>query len=187
MRLVRAHHIGEALVCPHCATEVSDRVTMRPGRNGPRVRERPMYRDHFLPDLTKRFLGRLIDGLVVSPITFLVVFVFHDNRFGILLGALTLIIYEGSCVALWGQTIGKRVAGTRVISYRSDSLVPSPAQAFTRAAVFASPSLFILLSLPSGAILDQLAFAAIWISILRQRNRRGLTDLVAGTIVVEDL
>lgn len=89
-------------------------------------------------------------------------------------------------MALWGQTIGKRVAGTRVISYRSAPLVPSPAQAFTRAAVFASPSLFILLSLPSGAILDQLAFAAIWISILGQRNRRGFTDLVAGTIVVDN-
>jgi uncharacterized RDD family membrane protein YckC len=176
---------GDELVCPLCGTEVSDRVSVVPGRHGPRVRERQMYRDYLLPDLTTRFLGRLIDSLVGVPYAVLDLFVFHDSRIGILLGALFLIAYEGTSVAIWGQTVGKRVMGTRVISYRSATLAPSPAQAFTRAAVFASPAVFILVAGTGGSILEQVALAVVGLSILASRDRRGVTDRLAGTIVVD--
>jgi len=177
---------GEALVCPHCATEVSNRATVLPGRNGPRVRERRAYRDHLIPDLTTRFLGRLIDTAVGIPVTLVVFFVLHDSGIGVALGVLAVLTYETSCIAVWGQTVGKRVEGTRVIGYRSGALIPTAAQAFLRAAVWVSPSLLLLVPRPAGPTVSELAGTAIWISILASRNHRGLTDLVAGTIVVDN-
>jgi uncharacterized RDD family membrane protein YckC len=177
---------AESLVCPHCATEVSNRATVLPGRHGPRVRERPIYGNHLIPDLTTRFLGRLIDGIVAIPVVLIVAFVLHDNGIAVALAVLAVLTYETSCIAIWGQTIGKRVEGTRVIGYRSGALTPAPAQAFVRAAVWEAPSLLLLAPRPSGPILEELAFAAICISILASRTHRGLTDLAAGTIVVDN-
>jgi len=115
-----------------------------------------------------------------------VIFVFHNRRSAILLASPVPFCYEGLCLTRWGRTLGKRAVGTRVVPFRSARPLPSPVQAFVRAAVNASPvAVLFLVRRPSVWTID-LVSAAIWVPILVQRQRRSLPDLLAGTIVVKD-
>jgi uncharacterized RDD family membrane protein YckC len=92
---------------------------------------------------------------------------------------------DGLCVSIWGQTLGKRAARTRVVPVRPGALRPSLAPAFVRAAMLALSSLLFLLPRPAGGTLFHVGWAFIVFPMLRQRQRRGSPDLLAGTIVVD--
>ena len=161
-------------------------MTVRLRRRGPEVSERLTFEDHPLPDLGSRWWGRFVDGIVIGlPLSLIVLTALHGLVARLLLVVPALLIYEGVCVSIWGQTAGKRIARTRVVPVRFGNPRPGPAQAFFRTAVVGVPSLLLVLPRPAGILFYDLAFAVIWLPILRQRQRRGLPDLLAGTIVVD--
>ena len=103
--------------------------------------------------------------------------------------ALAWVLYE--TVSTWsgGQTVGKRVAGIVTVQ-ASDGSSPSFASAAARAllpvvigagAALAAWKLEIVQPLRAGAAL----WAAVYLSALTNRRRRGLHDMLAGTVVVQ--
>lgn len=103
--------------------------------------------------------------------------------------ALAWVLYE--TVSTWsgGQTVGKRAAG--IVTVRaSDGSSPSFASSSVRAlvpavigagAAFAAWKLEMLQPLRAGAAL----WVAVYLSALTNRSRRGLHDMLAGTLVVQ--
>ena len=101
--------------------------------------------------------------------------------------------YEISMIAFRGQTIGKAVAGARVVR-ADDGMVPGAMRATLRWLVVAAPRLPVVLALTLGG--EALASAALWLvwvpwtimyaSLLWGRDHRGWHDKAAGTIVVRE-
>jgi uncharacterized RDD family membrane protein YckC len=93
----------------------------------------------------------------------------------LLIVAILPFAYEALQLALWGQTLGKRILGLRVLS---ESGVPmAPAQAVGRAAV---NNVLYLLGCGVGTLMAYLW--AIWDQPLHQ----ALHDRLVGTVVVDD-
>jgi uncharacterized RDD family membrane protein YckC len=150
------------------------------------LRENPTFENHPLPDLGLRWWGRFVDGVVIGlPLSLIARIAIHDPVARVPSVIVALLIYDGLCVSIWGQTLGKRVARTRVVPVRPGALRPSVAQAFVRAAMLALPSLLFLLPRPAGGIFFLVGWAFIVFPMLRQRQRRGSPDLLARTIVVD--
>jgi uncharacterized RDD family membrane protein YckC len=83
--------------------------------------------------------------------------------------------YEALQLALWGQTLGKRILGLRVLTETGEPL--PPARAVARAAV---NNVVYLFGCGVGTLLAYLW--AIWDQPLHQ----ALHDRLAGTVVVDD-
>ena len=112
---------------------------------------------------SRRVLARLIDALVAgAPVVFMALGV--GRGLSIFLVSSTLA-YFFLCEALWGQTIGKRVMGLRVLMRDG-----SPAGAN---AVSARTLLRLIEDNPIGLV----------VMVLSGRRRQRLGDLLAGTIV----
>ncbi|MXY03773.1 MAG: RDD family protein [Acidimicrobiales bacterium] len=103
--------------------------------------------------------------------------------------ALAWVFYE--TVSTWsgGQTLGKRAAGIATVR-ASDGSSPSFASSAARAllpvvtgagAALAAWKLEMLQPLRAGAAL----WVAVYLSALTNRSRRGLHDMLAGTVVVQ--
>jgi uncharacterized RDD family membrane protein YckC len=89
-------------------------------------------------------------------------------------------IYEIGAVFNYGQTIGKRIVGTRVVNVGSMPL--QPWQAVARFAVYGVPSfILVALGLRLGA---QVWTLIVILPILRPPRHRGVHDFAARTIVV---
>jgi uncharacterized RDD family membrane protein YckC len=140
-----------------------------------------------VPRFGARLWGRTLDSLVVSlPIGLLVRFTLGHGVRGTLVALLTSLTYETVCVTVWGQTLGKHAAGTRVVAWPTGK-PPTASRALRRALVTTTPTLILLF--PGSAILrsfviDAIALA-IYLPLLRSGERRGLHDQFGGTIVVE--
>jgi uncharacterized RDD family membrane protein YckC len=93
----------------------------------------------------------------------------------ILVVAVLPFAYESLQLALWGQTLGKRILGLRVLT-ESGKVMP-PAQAVGRAAV---NNVVYLFGCGVGTVMAYLW--AIWDEPLHQ----ALHDRLAGTVVVDD-
>jgi uncharacterized RDD family membrane protein YckC len=94
----------------------------------------------------------------------------------VIVGAVIGHAYALVATALWGQTLGKRVLGIRVV--RSDTFdLPG----WNRAAI-RTLGLVPLGMLPYGGVLTTVGEG----SFLFTRTRQGLHDVFAGTIVVDD-
>ena len=96
--------------------------------------------------------------------------------------------YEIVSVALWGRTIGKLVAGTRVVALESGA-IPGWSRAILRWAVpwIAGLGPFI----PEDGLAAGLVAAAagvltifVYVGLLKEPLRQGVHDKVAGTVVV---
>ena len=112
---------------------------------------------------SKRVLARLIDGLIAGAPA--IVFALGAGRsLSIFLISLTLT-YFFLCEALWGQTLGKRLLGLRVLMRDG-----RPA---TASAVSARTVLRLIDDGPLG----------LGVMILSGRRRQRLGDLLGGTIV----
>jgi uncharacterized RDD family membrane protein YckC len=102
-----------------------------------------------------------------------------------LLNGLLAFVYQVVCVGRWGQTVGKRVAGIKVVVLQGQGIWLA---AVLRAGV--TGALFGLDLLPAGGVKTALLFAgvvwtlAIYLPILFREDHRGTHDLVAGTMVV---
>ena len=112
---------------------------------------------------SRRVLARLIDALVVGAPA-IVVALGIGRGLSIFLVSL-MLAYFFLCEALWGQTIGKRVMGLRVLMRDG-----RPA---TASAVSARTVLRLIEDGPIGLV----------IIVLSGRRRQRLGDLLGGTIV----
>jgi uncharacterized RDD family membrane protein YckC len=93
----------------------------------------------------------------------------------ILVVAVLPFAYEAVQLALWGQTLGKRILGLRVLAESGEPM--QPAQAVGRAAV---NNVLYIFGCGVGTVMAYLW--AIWDEPLHQ----ALHDRLAGTVVVDD-
>ncbi len=99
-------------------------------------------------------------------------------------------VYLTAPVALWGRTLGKVVARTRVVRAR-DGKRPTLGQAFERTALLVTPTILTLVSLPYVhpyarlyIFLMTTVAAGIYTSALTREDLAGWHDVYAKTVVV---
>ncbi len=164
--------------------------------------------DHY-QNFWRRFWASVIDGLVLTPVTLLDGYVRWSAKGGFAVVACGIVAYSGYYVysvlmhARWGQTLGKMVTAVKVMDV-SERRLPTLRQAFMRNLGYIVLSMGTLgyltylvavgryaeggetLGLP-GEILTWAAFGWLvleFVSMLTNRKRRAVHDLMAGTVVV---
>jgi len=168
---------GEALRCPECGADP------RSGQSD--FGDPDIHRLRVCQGVRLRAAALLIDAtllfaafLAVAPLGFLLLIAFGLLDNGLhrpsslplwLAFATGSFLYLWLAEGIWGQTVGKRLLGLRVLT--SDGSRPSLARCFLRN---------LLLPVEFLPALFLLGTAAIYLSPKRQR----LGDLVAGTVVV---
>jgi uncharacterized RDD family membrane protein YckC len=150
-----------------------------------------------LGPVSRRAVARVIDAGLLGIVGFALILPFmiaavgldepgsHGNDGGVWSGpavfgwvlviAILPFAYEAVQLALWGQTLGKRIMSLRVISESGEPMLP--VQAVGRAAV---NNVLYLLGCGVGTVMAYLW--AIWDEPLHQ----ALHDRLAGTVVVDD-
>ena len=131
------------------------------------------------PTFGQRLGGRFLDGAIL----FLASLALRLALNGVALQTMVFTIaalYEIVAIATFGQTVGKRVAGTRVVSAVSGHLEPT--QAVVRFLTYGG-GVFALTALGLPLLGELLAIVVV-APILRPPLHRGLHDLAAQTIVV---
>lgn len=127
-----------------------------------------------------RIIAKLLDGVALPVVIFALAGLFGGDR-GLESSWLLLLPVAGANeiigTAVWGQTVGKRLLGLRVV--RADTYgTPGWRRALLR--VFGLTPLGLL---PYGGVAGEAADDA---SFLFSKSRRALHDVISGTIVVED-
>ena len=168
---------AEAPRCPECCADPRD------GRSSFRENDRDCVR--VCEGVGVRLLALAVDGLILSGVFLLIALaVFQtllmQGRFAVkgeepfpwylwLAFSLATFVYFWVCEARWGQTLGKRLFGLRVV--RTDGSRLGYRAAFVRTALRAVDFLPV-------------AYAAGAVTISATRRRQRLGDLAAGTVVV---
>jgi uncharacterized RDD family membrane protein YckC len=129
--------------------------------------------------LSRRFLARFIDGIIIGLPLYALVPGLRDASGAISVGVLFIIflvgaVYEIFQIGLWGQTIGKRLFGIKVVRL-TDGEVPGLGAAAIR---YLLPQ--ALLNIPVLNLLVIVVYLRAAFDPLRQ----GFHDRAAGTIVV---
>jgi len=138
----------------------------------------------------KRLGGSLLDGLITMAIILPVmvisgVFAQITQKHGMSIGQQVLffcfamvvsLLVNGYFLAKHGQTVGKKLVGTRIVSNESGQLLTLEKVFGLR---FVLPSLITQIPIVGGifAVLDSL--------FIFQKNKRCIHDLIAGTKVVK--
>jgi uncharacterized RDD family membrane protein YckC len=136
--------------------------------------------DTFLaPTFGQRLGGRVLDGLLFVPVFALLAVVLHGTSYWIV-GCALVIAYEITAVLVSGQTFGKRIVGTRVVSVTPEAL--RPWQPAVRVLTYWIP-VFVMLALGLRFLADVWILVVV-VPILRQPLHRGLHDMTARTIVI---
>jgi uncharacterized RDD family membrane protein YckC len=147
---------------------------------------RPQGRPDRLATPTRRVMAALVDSAVTAACAWLAIVgmwlggaaLTSDRTLAVNVigGAVIGHVYVLVATALWGQTLGKRLLGIRVV--RSDTFdLPGWKRAGIR-----TLGLVPLGMLPYGAALTTVGEG----SFLFTRTRQGVHDVFAGTIVVDD-
>jgi uncharacterized RDD family membrane protein YckC len=131
------------------------------------------------PTFGQRLGGRLLDGVLFVPVFALLAVVAHGTAFWIV-GCVIIAAYEITAVLVAGQTFGKRIVGTRVVSVAPEPL--RPWQPVVRVLTYWIP-VFVLLTL-GLRFLAEVWILIVVLPILRQPLHRGLHDMTARTIVI---
>jgi uncharacterized RDD family membrane protein YckC len=175
--------------------ESLDRYGESPGRYGEPAEE--PVEELALAPIARRAGARVIDAGLLGIVGFALILPFMIAAVGldepgshgkgaavwsgpavvgwILVVAILPFAYEAFQLALWGQTLGKRILSLRVISENGEPM--PPAQAVGRAAV---NNVLYLLGCGVGTVMAYLW--AIWDEPLHQ----SLHDRLTGTVVVDD-
>jgi uncharacterized RDD family membrane protein YckC len=153
-------------------------VTAQPaadaGRNSSQALVGRVLEPGSLATLGERVAARVLDAAAVLFLTLLLMPSLGDLprdlvglRLILTAAFLVSATYEVACVGTWGQTLGKRMLGTKVVVFPNGGAV-----GYRKAAVR-----FLMLVVIPVTVLG-LGRAA------RDAGRRGLHDAVAGTVVV---
>jgi uncharacterized RDD family membrane protein YckC len=154
----------------------------------------------------RRIGASFIDGIVLTPLSFLSVFIgTSDNPVALVIGSIILVhcgpwIYNILMHGWRGQTVGKMVAKIKVLDLSENKI--SMTQAFLRECVYVGINLIevtLLIKLRFGTSTDPAALgrvaaylavtSLIWtvleiVTTLFSERRRALHDFIAGTVVV---
>jgi uncharacterized RDD family membrane protein YckC len=131
---------------------------------------------------SQRLVARIVDTLIVGvPLATVATGPYSPQAALAPVGfAAVFFVYEAVQLALWGQTVGKRLTGIKVVSAAGGRLRAS--QALARAAVYALPP-----AVRPVPVLNVLA-AIFWLAdaalVFDRPYRQALHDRAAGTIVV---
>lgn len=100
--------------------------------------------------------------------------------------ALLAFAYFTVAIGHWGQTAGARMVSVRVTQADHDETPPGFRSAAIRAAVSALPVMLLTLGGVWSvlSVLSVLGLCLVYAGLFRDRQRRGLHDKAAGTIVV---
>ena len=98
-----------------------------------------------------------------------------ENATVAVLGLLVFTVLHGYLLATSGQTIGKRIVGTRIVSATDGSLLPLPTLLLLRYVPISAAAVIPFIGNFAGLV--DIAFIA-------REDRRCLHDLIAGTKVV---
>jgi len=138
----------------------------------------------------ERFGGAMIDGIIASLITFPLMYFtgtwdkllrgeypLFEMALFLAFGILLYLALHGYLLAKYGQTIGKKMMGIKIVSIESMSILPLQ-------------KIFLLRFLPS-ALASSIPtigqfFGFIDIVFIFGKKKRCVHDLIAGTIVVKD-
>ena len=131
------------------------------------------------PTFGQRLIGGVLDGLVLLPVALLFEVLGRGPAVDIAGFALASAYYVG-LTARNGQTVAKRVVGTRVVD-RATGMVPSVRQAVLRWLVLGAGGL-VAASIPLEAA-GPVYTAVVLGGVLFQPLHRGLHDRAAGTVV----
>jgi uncharacterized RDD family membrane protein YckC len=168
---------------PYAAPENMDHAITAPGESE-------------LASLSERFSGAFLDGLLMLPVVFGVVFGYTFFAFqqgwiseteamvdeivvsliSLVVGMAWYLILNGYLLAKRGQTIGKLAAGTRIVDFNTGELVPLIPLLLKRNVVI--------------QILGAVPFVGGFVSLadvlmIFRSNRRCLHDDIAGTKVIK--
>jgi len=131
------------------------------------------------PTFGQRLGGRGLDALVLLPVLFLFSVSLSGTAYRVA-WFLLVATYDIGGIAIWGQTIGKRLLGTKVVNITAGAL--RPWQAIVRFSIYGVPTLiFTAVGLRVGANLWPLI---VFAPVLRPPWHRGLHDVAALTIVI---
>lgn len=137
-----------------------------------------------------RFGGAIIDAVISILVTFPLIYItgYWDNLMEgtsttvmqtVMLGVLALVMYfviHGYFLARDGQTVGKKMVGTRIVSVETDKILP-----LSKIFLLRVLPLNIVASLPIiGSLL-----AIIDVLFIFRKDQRCVHDLIAGTKVVK--
>jgi uncharacterized RDD family membrane protein YckC len=132
------------------------------------------------PTFGQRFGGRVLDGLLLLPVYALSAVALSGTALGVVLLVMAAV-YEVVGVSVWGQTLGKKVVGTRVVTFSSEPL--RPWQAAIRFTTYALPA-FVCTA--AGLRLGgEGRTLIVLLPVLRPPLHRGVHDFAAGTIVTQ--
>jgi uncharacterized RDD family membrane protein YckC len=141
--------------------------------------------DERLADNGPRVVGAAIDqGIVLAGSVIVLGFGFGVHGFArVVVAALLAFAYFTVAIGHWGQTAGARIMSVRVTRARHDDTPPGFTAAAIRAAVPALPAMLLT---HGGvlSVLSVLALCLVYAGLFRNRQRQGLHDKAAGTIVV---
>ena len=129
------------------------------------------------PSLGQRFLGSIIDSVVLLPVS--AVYLVEWNLLTVLLVLAARAVYEISLTARTGRTVGKLAMGTAALDAVDGSVISVP-RATTRWLVLSGlPGALLLVASPLGALYS----IAIACSVLPSPLHRGFHDRAARTLV----
>jgi uncharacterized RDD family membrane protein YckC len=145
-----------------------------------------------LADPGQRLLGRIVDMLIVGLPVGLVA---RSDLLGLprdqveVVAVLAIaglsLVYETAQLALWGRTLGKRLAGIRVVRNRPADRLPGglgPARALLRTATYVLP--IALRPVPVFGVVAGIFWVANAAALFEGDRRQALHDRLTDTIVV---
>jgi uncharacterized RDD family membrane protein YckC len=161
--------------------------TARPGKPVPAYAARAAETD-LLATIGSRIGARLLDGLIIGlPLTvlmFVVSDVSEDRKtidtplWAPLLATLVAALYEVILIRKWGQTVGKRVLGIKVVRVTDGSL-PDWTASVVR---YLLPVVPLLIPVP---VLNVALSLVVYLVAVTHPLRRGWHDRAAGTLVIK--
>jgi uncharacterized RDD family membrane protein YckC len=134
----------------------------------------------------QRLVARIVDTLVVAlPVVLVTQATLPRVTAEVVASiglAILLTVYDSVQHARWGQTLGKRLTGIRVVPESGEGLLPSASQAVLRGAVYALP--IAARSMPILSVVAGIFWVANVGLLLERPRRQALHDRLAATTVV---
>jgi len=144
-------------------------------------------RPPLLASPSRRLGGAVIDGVlfVIGALVLLIVGNQWSGWPARVAFTLPFVLYQVAAIAVWGRTLGKAAMGTKVVREEDRGPVGWGA-ALARWAVPAVPGIALSLAGDPAGVIGLLWIIVVYSGVLRDSQRRGLHDHVAGTVVVHD-